>query len=490
MNIKIRIIRAGKQTRKIFAAAMLVIYLIIPFCVIVSAEGGNEGTGKAVFAIEQIFTNTAGLSVPPNNIFNYILTPDKPNNPMPAGSNANGYAFTITGTANRQINITFIETGIYVYELRHTTSSRTGYIYDPKVYVIEIYVTNDLKYTVVAYNKINDTQKTKTQTIGYNHTYKMLPTDPDAMADPYVVKTVAGNPPAPGTFTFRLAAENPSNPMPSGSVNGVKTITITGSNRSNFGAWVYYEAGIYYYTITEFDSGGNYRYDTAVYTITDTVTAVGNQLELTRVITNKARNPVTSLSFINTYTGSIQPPTLPPAVTQPPAQPTTARITGNPPPITDPPTLPPAVTQPPAQPPAQPSTQPIVEPPAQPQTEPVITPPTEYSTQPPTITPPTTESTITPSGGTVPSATNTAPPPRGTVPAAANPIPPLKYQPVTYGPEPTDRYTPPGKTPPQTGDESQTRLYFIMLCAASTAAMGSTGYLLTNKVRKGKGEEK
>jgi len=64
-----------------------------------------------------------------------------------------------------------------------------------------------------------------------------------------------------------------------------------------------------------------------------------------------------------------------------------------------------------------------------------------------------------------------------------------KYQPITYGTEPTYIYNPPGKTPPQTGDSAQTKLYVIMLCVASTAAMGSTGYLLTDKVRKGKGEE-
>jgi len=566
MNIKTRTIRTVGRTGKFLVAVLLLIYLLITFRTTVMAEV----TGEVAFTVQQVFTNT-GLSEPPNKTFSYKLIPKLPTNPMPAGSNANGYEFNITGTGSRQININFTEMGIYTYEIRHVTSPQTGYNYDQKVYTIEIYVTNTLTGTVVVYN--NDV---KVQKIEYNHTYRLLPSNPAVMTDPSVVKTVAGSPPASSTFTFRLTAENLSNPMPAGSVNGVKNIYITGSNRANFGTWSYTEEGTYYYTITEINTGGNYRYDNTVYTITDSVKAVDNQLVVTRIVTNNANAPVSSLSFINTYTGGGQPPT------QPPTPPPTTR------PTTDPPS-----TQPSTESPTQPSTPQ----PTQPMTEPPIKPPTEPSTQPPVTTQPLAESPAEPPartgnvslsirkilvydygtlGGTdkkfalriydadmnlidrvILSANNgnvvinglqgntiyyiqeeqgdgytvsgieivgvnfvngaaagiyipaisegnreiqitltnliedleeipDEPTPLGPYPKPVDPplvvIPPIT---PTEPPESTPPKSNPntGMTPPKTGDESQTTLYFVLLCMAGIAALGSTGYLLTVKLR-------
>jgi pilin isopeptide linkage protein len=98
--------------------------------------------------------------------------------------------------------------------------------------------------------------------------------------------------------------------MPSGSVNGVKTVTVTGSGSAEFGTWQYTQAGIYRYTVYEADTGEqDYSYDAEVYTITDTVTAVGGQLAVSRVVTNGSHRQVASLGFINTYTGTGTNPT-------------------------------------------------------------------------------------------------------------------------------------------------------------------------------------
>jgi len=109
-------------------------------------------------------------------------------------------------------------------------------------------------------------------------------------------------------------ADNPSQPMPPGSVDGVKTMQITGSGSKEFGIWSYTQEGVYFYRISEVNTGArNYVYDTTVYTITDTVTAVDGQLKLSRVVTNGSNRQVTSLDFINTYTsgGLLNPPALP-----------------------------------------------------------------------------------------------------------------------------------------------------------------------------------
>jgi hypothetical protein len=44
-----------------------------------------------------------------------------------------------------------------------------------------------------------------------------------------------------------------------------------------------------------------YRYDSSVYTITDTVTDVDGQLVLSRVVTNDSNKPVSNYAFINKY---------------------------------------------------------------------------------------------------------------------------------------------------------------------------------------------
>jgi pilin isopeptide linkage protein len=123
------------------------------------------------------------------------------------------------------------------------------------------------------------------------------------MVDPPVVKTVSGDPAKASTFTFRLTADKPTNPMPAGSKDGVKDLQITGSGKGEFGTWSYTAEGTYYYTVSEVNTGEKgYTYDTTVYTITDAVKAVDGQLVVTRVVTNGANKQVTSLSFINTYT--------------------------------------------------------------------------------------------------------------------------------------------------------------------------------------------
>jgi len=261
--------------------------------------------GEIVLTVRQVLTN-AGTPLP-ETTFSYKLAPELAANPMPAGSGEEGYVFSITGTDDLDIGpIIFTQAGKYAYEIAHITSPRPGYTCDQKVYTLEIYVKRDLDITVVA----RKADGSKAPDIKYEHSYK-LSSDPSGMADLPVVKTVNGNPAKDSAFTFRLAAKNPTDPMPAGSADGVKTLQITGSGRGTFGTWSYTAQGTYYYTVSEVNSGeSGYTYDTAVYTITDTVKAVDGQLAVTRVVTNDAKKQVTSLSFINTYTpgGGSTPP--------------------------------------------------------------------------------------------------------------------------------------------------------------------------------------
>jgi len=285
-------------------AAVLVAASLV--CLFFSSALAAE-PGDVTLEIEQVFTNL-GISLPPGDTFNYNLTASLLTNPMPSGSVAGVYTFSISGTDNEEIDISFTQAGIYMYELSLVTLPGPGYALDQTDYTLSIYVEHDLTTTV----NVHQTGGSKVDTIRYDHTYdyegRLIPSDPSVMVDPPIVKTVSGTPLTPGVFTFRLVAADPSYPMPAGSVGGVKTIQITGSGTADFGTWSYTATGVYYYTVYEVNSGvSGYTYDTVVYTIVDTVSDEDGQLVVSRVVTNELNRPVTSLTFLNVYTGSGTP---------------------------------------------------------------------------------------------------------------------------------------------------------------------------------------
>jgi pilin isopeptide linkage protein len=249
--------------------------------------------------VNQIFTTT---DTTVSARFIYRLAPVEESNPMPPGSTEQGFTFEITGNAGVLIGpITFTEPGEYRYELYQVIlEEKPGYTYDESLYIVVVHVDLELEMELIVYNK----DGTKAYEIEFINSFGFIPTDPELMADTRVIKTVIGNPAAPSMFTFKLMALNPADPMPAGSANGVKTITITGAGTAYFGKWSYSQPGTYYYAVSEVNTGETgYTYDKAIFTFTDTISDDGDgQLILTRTVTNDANKTVTSLSFINYYT--------------------------------------------------------------------------------------------------------------------------------------------------------------------------------------------
>lgn len=291
--------KRARLTGRIFATALFLVCLMN----IMPILPATAATVEVMLLVKQVFTSV-GSSAPINDTFSYRLTPKQASNPMPAGSNADGYTFTIKGTGEKRIwPVPFTKAGTYEYEIRHITDPRTGYVFDQTVFRLEIIVTSDLKASALVY-KGNSSEKLAKAQLQYEHTYRLLPSDPLTMVDPPIVKTVSGNPSRASAFTFQLKAGNPANPMPAGSISGVKTVQVLGSGRAEFGTWAYTAEGTYYYTISELTGQSDYTYDNMVYTITDTVTAVNGKLTVTRVVANNANKQVTSCAFINTYKGN------------------------------------------------------------------------------------------------------------------------------------------------------------------------------------------
>lgn len=258
-------------------------------------------SANVTFTVDQAFSQPAASSAA--DTFTYELRPLAASNPMPAGSAGGTYTFSISGNGSASIGpMSYTSTGTYGYELRQAPASLQGYTYDGEVYTVQVYVTSATRADVVIYRS----DGSKSSDAKFTNVYKPLASDPSLMVDPPVQKTVAGTPSKDGTFVFKLEAGNKSNPMPAGSKDGVKTMTIVGSGSEDFGTWSYTEAGVYYYSISEVNVGEDgYAYDTGVYTITDNVQDVAGQLVLTRTVTNDANKPVTSCGFINQYTAPV-----------------------------------------------------------------------------------------------------------------------------------------------------------------------------------------
>lgn len=280
-------------------AAMLSIILVCFSTILISGTAYAAGRAAEVdLIVEQVFQQS-GSDVKGDSRFRYKLTPVNSGNPMPANPE-----IVIDGTNQSKMDtISFTQTGTYEYEMKMSGyPAGAGYTLDKQVYKITIYVTKTDKF-LSAQVTIQNHNNIKTDEMIFTHAYNAAAaTDPQLMVDPPVKKTVSGNPLKDSTFTFELTAQNKNNPMPAGSKDGKKTLSITGSGEKEFGTWSYTEAGVYYYTISEVNTGEDgYTFDTSVYTITDTVKDVKGQLELTRVVTNAANKRVESCSFINKY---------------------------------------------------------------------------------------------------------------------------------------------------------------------------------------------
>lgn len=292
------ILEKMREKRFVACGMLLVILLSLLLPRVVSAAS----TAVIKVEAEQVFTQSEGSEA--EDTFTYTLTAQEPGSPMPSGSRGDICTFTMSGTETVTIGtITYSTTGTYNYIIKQITEPKqTGYTYDEQEYTMSVNVKNSdegLKTEVVVINE----DELKVSTISFENGYEPLASDPSIMVDPPVKKTVNGTPSEDGTFTFKLEAENKLNPMPTGSEDGVKLLTIVGEGEEDFGTWSYTEVGTYYYTVSEVNNDeSGYTYDTTIYTITDLVTDIDGQLEVTRTVANTDNKQVDSYDFVNQYT--------------------------------------------------------------------------------------------------------------------------------------------------------------------------------------------
>ena len=287
--------RTGTLSESLFAIGLSLICLM---CSLYISPAYAAAPEQVTLTVRQDF-DSAGLTAPLGETFTYWLIPTVASNPMPAGSSADHYVFSITGSDTADIGpLTFPAPGKYVYKLSCINSAADEYHYDRQVYTIEINVYSDDDAIIIIKNDKGD----KVAEMLFEHKYGPGLRDPDVMVDPPVQKTVTGNPATDVIFTFTLTPEHPSYPMPADSVGGVKTLQIVGSGSKDFGTWSYTEEGTYRYTVREVNTSiPGYTYDTEVYTITDNVNLVDSFLVVTRTVTNSLGAVTTAYPFTNRY---------------------------------------------------------------------------------------------------------------------------------------------------------------------------------------------
>lgn len=139
----------------------------------------------------------------------------------------------------------------------------------------------------------------------HNSTYTLTNTYavPEVSENLPVTKRLTGDKPNKKTlFSFVLKAKNEGNPMPEGSANGVKEISLTGAGTVSFGKISFNKSGTYEYTVYEKDSGAlNYIYDSSVYTVKYIVTEKNGRLQVKQSLTKSDGSEVTAIMFTNKY---------------------------------------------------------------------------------------------------------------------------------------------------------------------------------------------
>ncbi|MEA4938732.1 MAG: FctA domain-containing protein [Christensenella sp.] len=223
--------------------------------------------------------------------------------PMPAGSVNGVKSATIAGTGNTTFGtITYTAVGDFRYTISEVAGTSGNYAYDSTVYDLTVQVTwKDQAGGVLqaAMYLVRHGQTEKQERAQFTNTVQA----DYVIVDPPVEKRISGDRPSTNsTFVFYLKADNTANPMPEGSADGLKSITINGTGSVDFGNITYTRAGTYTYTVYEkVGSASGYVYDATVYHMTVVVTESNGKLSATRTITNSSGVAQTGVVFTNAY---------------------------------------------------------------------------------------------------------------------------------------------------------------------------------------------
>ena len=187
--------------------------------------------------------------------------------------------------------LTFKNVGTYNYTVEEVPGNDRHITYDTTSYSVSAVVTDNLDGTLKV------TWNSGTGNIQFRNTYTVDSTN----ATPSVEKKIRGKQPSKdSTFHFTIAGSDNA-PMPEGSKDGTKSVTITGEGKADFGKITFDKAGTYTYKVAEENGNeSSYNYDSTEYTLTYKVTDVKGELKAEQSITAGDKS-ADEMVFTNEY---------------------------------------------------------------------------------------------------------------------------------------------------------------------------------------------
>ena len=169
-----------------------------------------------------------------------------------------------------KIAYTLDDVGEHVYTVSEGIPEDTnGIMYDNNVYTVEVVVSDNGDGTLQIDKTIKDSDEEKRADITFTNTYYE-----EGSANLKATKDFSGTTWKDETFQFVLTAgkaegSEAASPMPEGTVDGSKTVTVTkDSKTAEFGTIVYVNNGTYNYQIHEVNDGqAGITYDGAVWNV-------------------------------------------------------------------------------------------------------------------------------------------------------------------------------------------------------------------------------
>ena len=180
-----------KNIKKILTVVLSVVLVVCLFSALsVTAFAAVSQSVDATITVKQQFTIKNGNKPSAGDTFNYRLTPENDETPMPSGSQDGVFDFPLSGKEDSlDIEITYAHAGVYKYKVEHVLEkSVKGYTYDDTVYNVEVHVTNvaddQLQAVVVCSNDDGE----KPDEIIYKHSFYIpVNTGDESSLELYVV---------------------------------------------------------------------------------------------------------------------------------------------------------------------------------------------------------------------------------------------------------------------------------------------------------------
>lgn len=200
-----------------------------------------------------------------------------------------GLSFICEGSAG----ITIRRTGSYTYTIHETDIADPHYQNDGRYYAVTFEVTDNDGQLVASDPVIYIYYECSEATPADEVYFENLVTPDTATSDFGAIKKLSGITSSTVEWHFVLEAvsstaadmEPADMPMPDGSVDGKKTVSLVGSGSLSFGSVTYEKAGVYVYKIYELPaSEAHYVSDGSVFTVTDTVSLDGTTLTVARSV--------------------------------------------------------------------------------------------------------------------------------------------------------------------------------------------------------------